>query len=87
MSIREKLTPEEREEREESLREPEPHSHAARWATLIWFGLTCSLLIYIVTNARQPMDHIRTLLGIVVGSYTLYRYASHTNRTGDRTFD
>lgn len=87
MSIREPLTPEEREEREESLREPDPPSHLARWGKLIWIGLTCSLLIFIVTNLQQPWNHMRTLVGIVIGSYTMYRYASHTNRTGDRSFD
>jgi len=87
MSNRKPLTPEEREEHEASLREPEPPSHWARWGTLIWIGITCTILAAVAKSDIPGRSLPRALFCIAAGSYALYRYAAHQNRTGDRSFD
>jgi len=87
MSNRRPLTPEEREEHESSLREPEPPSKLAQWGTLIWIGITCTILVAVAKSDIPALKLPRALFCIAAGSYALYRYAAHQNRTGDRSFD
>lgn len=76
-----------REEREESLRAPEPASNMARVATVLWIVLTLLLMGAVVWWERDALHLPKHLFYIASISAALYAYAAHVNRTGDRTFD
>lgn len=76
-----------REEHEESLRAPEPPSKLARVATVVWIILTVALMGIVAWVERDELHLLKHLLGIAGGSASLYAYAAHMNRIGDRSFD
>jgi hypothetical protein len=77
-----------RDEREESLRAPEPESAASRVAQVVWIIATIALAVaaYFFVSERRHRN-VRAAGTIVVASIALYCYAKQRNMLGDRSFD